>query len=43
MADIKVGDEVLVFDVNGRRMGQPEGGWPGEVTKVGRRLAVMTR
>jgi sulfite reductase beta subunit-like hemoprotein len=38
MADIKAGDEVRVFDVNGKRMGQPEGGWPGTVEKVGRKL-----
>jgi len=30
--------EVRVFDVNGKRMGQPEGGWRGEVVKVGRKL-----
>jgi hypothetical protein len=39
MGDIKLGDEVRVFDVNGRRMGQPEGGWPGTVVRVGRKLA----
>jgi hypothetical protein len=39
MAEIKVGDEVRIFDVNGRRMGQPEDGWPGNVVKVGRKLA----
>jgi hypothetical protein len=38
MNDLRVGDEVRVFDVNGRRMGQPEGGWPGTVTRVGRTL-----
>lgn len=38
MGDIKLGDEVRVFDVNGRRNGQPEGGWPGEVVRVGRTL-----
>lgn len=38
MPDIKVGDEVRVFDVNGSRMGQPQGGWHGSVVKVGRKL-----
>ena len=38
LADLKVGDRVQVFDVNGRRMGQPEGGWDGTVAKVGRTL-----
>ena len=32
--NVTAGDEVRVFDVNGRRMGQPEGGWPGTVVKV---------
>lgn len=36
--DVKVGDEVRVFDVNGRRSGMPEGGWVGTVLKVGRKL-----
>lgn len=36
-----VGDEVRVFDVNGRRKGQPEGGWPGTVIKVGRQLVTI--
>jgi hypothetical protein len=35
---VKVGDEVRVFSVNGKRAGQPEGGWVGEVTRVGRKL-----
>jgi hypothetical protein len=38
MTDIKPRDEVRVFDTNGRRVGQPEGGWVGYVTKVGRTL-----
>lgn len=37
-----VGDKVRVFDVNGRHMGQPAGGWPGEVTKVGRTVVYIT-
>lgn len=40
-SEIKVGDEVRVFDVNGRRMGMPEGGWPGTVLKVGRSLVTI--
>lgn len=32
------GQEVRVFDVNGSRVGQPEGGWIGEVSSVGRKL-----
>ena len=39
MADIKPRDEVRVFDTNGSRAGQPEGGWMGHVVKVGRTLA----
>jgi hypothetical protein len=35
--NVKVGDEVRVFDVNGRRNGQPGSGWPGKVVKVGRK------
>lgn len=35
-SQVQPGDEVRVFDVNGRRMGQLEGGWPGRVVKVGR-------
>lgn len=38
MTEIKVGDEVKVFDVNGHRFGQPEDGWDGIVVKVGRKL-----
>lgn len=41
MSDLKPGDAVKVFDVNGRRMGQPEGGWDGTVVKVGRKLAYI--
>ena len=37
--DIKPRDEVRVFDTNGHRAGQPDGGWPGIVVKVGRTLA----
>jgi hypothetical protein len=35
---LKVGDRVQVFDINGPRRGQPEGGWDGTVAKVGRTL-----
>lgn len=35
---LRQGDEVRVFDVNGRVMGQPEGGWVRRVQKVGRSL-----
>jgi hypothetical protein len=38
LASLRPGDRVQVFDVNGKRMGQPEGGWDGTVTKVGRQL-----
>jgi preprotein translocase subunit YajC len=41
MSALKVGDEVRVFDVNGRRMGQPEGGWSGKIVKVGRTLVTI--
>lgn len=34
--DIYVGMKVKVFDVNGRRLGQPDGGWDGEVVAVRR-------
>ncbi|MGS2645884.1 beta barrel domain-containing protein [Streptosporangium sp. G12] len=37
-----VGQEVRVFDVDGAEMGQPEGGWPGKVIKVGRRYATVS-
>jgi hypothetical protein len=39
MDTIKPRDEVRVFDTNGSRVGQPEGGWLGIVVKVGRTLA----
>ena len=38
MTTLKAGDEVRVFDVNGKRVGQPDGGWPGTIVKVGRTL-----
>jgi len=38
----RVNDEVRVFDVNGSRMGQPEGGWPGTVIMAGRRYATVS-
>lgn len=34
--DIYVGMKVKVFDVNGRRIGQPDSGWDGVVTAVRR-------
>jgi hypothetical protein len=42
MADVKPGDEVRVFDVNGARVGQPVGGWTGEVVKVSPKLVHIT-
>jgi hypothetical protein len=39
--DLKVGDRVQVFESNGRRSGQPEGGWDGEVTKKGNKLLTV--
>lgn len=39
--DLKVGDEVRVFDRNGSHMGQPPGGWPGKVVKIGRKYATV--
>lgn len=39
--EIKVGDTVKVFDVNGKRLGQPTDGWDGIVTKVGRKLVTI--
>lgn len=41
LAELKAGDRVQVFDVNGSRMGQPKGGWDGEVVKVGRKLITV--
>lgn len=41
MTGVKVGDEVRIFDVNGSRQNQPEGGWPGSVVKVGRALMTV--
>jgi hypothetical protein len=38
---LEVGDRVQVFDINGRRMGQPAGGWDGTVVKVGRKLITV--
>jgi hypothetical protein len=35
-ADMHVGMSVKVFDINGSRLGQPDGGWDGEVTSVRR-------
>lgn len=39
--DLKVGDDVRVFDQNGSRMGQPPGGWLGKVVKIGRKYATV--
>lgn len=36
------GQEVFVFDINGRRSGQPEGGWPATIVKVGRTLVEIS-
>lgn len=41
MTGIKVGEEVRVYDRSGRRMGQPDGGWPGTVVKVGRKYITI--
>lgn len=41
LADLKAGDRVQVFDMNGPRMGQPKGGWDGTVVKVGRKLITV--
>jgi hypothetical protein len=41
LADLKAGDRVQVFDVNGLRMGQPKGGLDGTVVKVGRKLITV--
>lgn len=41
MTGVKVGDKLMVFDINGSRMGQPPGGWPGVVIKVGRKYFVV--
>lgn len=38
---VRVGDQVRVFDVNGRKRGQPEDGWPGVVEHVGRTLVTI--
>ena len=42
LQNLKVGDEVRVLDTNGRRVGQPDGGWIGRVEKVGRTLATVS-
>jgi hypothetical protein len=39
--DLKVGDRVQVFDVNGSRLGQPKGGYDGTVVKMGRKLVTV--
>jgi hypothetical protein len=40
-SDLCVNQPVRVFDTNGSRMGQPEGGWPGRVVKIGRTLVTI--
>jgi hypothetical protein len=42
LQNLKVGDEVRVLDTNGRRVGQPDGGWIGRVEKVGRTLVTVS-
>ena len=42
MTGVQLHEKVRVFDVNGKRKGQPEGGWEGEVTRVGRTLFDVT-
>jgi len=39
---LTVGQEVRVFDVNGRRMGYPDEGKVGHVVKVGRKLVTIS-
>jgi hypothetical protein len=39
--EVQVGEEVRVFDMNGSRVGQPDGGWPGEVVKAGPKLVTI--
>jgi hypothetical protein len=39
---VTAGEEVRVFDVNGHRAGQPEGGWPGRVVKAGPKLVTIS-
>ena len=39
--NLEVGDEVRVFDRNGSHMGQPPGGWPGKVVKIGRKYVTV--
>lgn len=39
--DVKPGDQVRVFDVNGDRVGQPAGGWEGTVVKAGPKLVTI--
>lgn len=39
---VKAEDEVRVFDRNHQRVGEPVGGWPGRVVKVGRTRAHIT-
>lgn len=41
MTGVKVDDELFVYDVNGSRVGQPPGGWPGTVAKVGRKYFIV--
>ncbi|MEV4575917.1 hypothetical protein AB0K16_21995 [Nonomuraea jabiensis] len=41
MAKYEVGQEVRVFSHMGQRFNQPEGGWVGKVTKVGRKIVTV--
>lgn len=41
LKNLKVGDPVRVFDLNGSRVGQPPGGWEGTVTKKGTKLVTV--
>lgn len=43
MITLTVGQEVRVFDVNGKRNGMPEDGYPGRVVRVGRRLVTISQ
>jgi hypothetical protein len=38
---VQVGDDVLVFDYNGHRIGQPDDGWEGKVVKAGPKLITI--
>lgn len=38
---VELNEAVCVFDINGSRLGQPAGGWPGTVTKAGPKLVTV--